>query len=250
MMSKSPGLVTLQSWYRWMALISSQTLCLTATVGLLAWLGWNAIVPSLALSMNFQTLMLCVSAITTMITLTTPPFVILIRGLAVKSIGMCLWDYVDGWQTVAVKMSLNLSGGTNTPTQNLQTKAKQWSLLLLQHSIGVAEEWMIQTRFCGVVGQLLVHDTDFSLLVTPVIVTYLNRLARDMDLLICRQFLLVHMNQGMVWNLLGWGMGAPLYHSYYKELVRKPGKLQRFMLEGPRPCTIFCFVLTHLGWIA
>ena len=38
-----------------------------------------------------------------------------------------------------------------------------------------------------------------------------------------------------------------------KEMVMKPGELQRnkqitrFMLEGPRPCTIFCFVLTHFG---
>ena len=55
---------------------------------------------------------------------------------------------------------------------------------------------MTKTGYCGVVGQLLVHNTDFSLPATLVIAIFLSRLARDMDHLIWRQFQLEHMNQG------------------------------------------------------
>ena len=45
---------------------------------------------------------------------------------------------------------------------------------------------------------------------------------------------------------------SPMNHSDYKETrqtSKEQTKIKTFILEGPQPCTIFCFVLATLGVI-
>ena len=34
-----------------------------------------------------------------------------------------------------------------------------------------------------------------------------------------------------------------------RQTSKEQTKMPRFMLEGSRPCTIFCFVLIHYAWL-
>ena len=80
----------------------------------------------LALLVNFLKLMLCVSAIITMITLITTQCVTWTRGLAINSSGMCLWDFAHGWKIVVVIMFwTGMVGWTVSPKLHKRWKGSE-----------------------------------------------------------------------------------------------------------------------------
>ena len=131
-----------------------------------------------------------------MIILTTQQSASSMKNLAIKFTGLFPWDLVLGCKIVVVKMSLSFNGGMNKSTLNLQKKAKLSSLLSLQRSTGADGELMIITKFYGGAGQLLAHDTGFSLPEILVSAACSRRLVQDMDHLIWQQFPSVHIHQG------------------------------------------------------